>query len=100
MPSRTRCARGSVFTLPLSTTAEIPSWPEERRHPSLHTLLIHLIVGSARHAAHADIIREGLDGGTGMSADNSNLPELTDEQWAQHLERLPQIAEKVGAKCR
>ena len=35
-----------------------------------------------------------------MSADNSNLPELTDEQWAQHLERLPQIAEKVGAKCR
>ena len=88
----------AILTLPLTTTAEIPWWPEERRHPSLHTLLIHLIAETARHAGHADIIREGLDGGTGMSADNSNLPELTDEQWAQHLERLRQVAAEVGEK--
>lgn len=86
----------AILTLPLTTVAEIPWWPEERRHPTLHTLLIHLIAETARHAGHADIIREGLDGGIGVSADNSNLPELTDEQWTRHRERLRLIAEEVG----
>lgn len=85
----------AILTLPLSTIAEIPWWPEKRRHPTLHTLLIHLIAETARHAGHADIIREGLDGGIGMSADNSNLPELTPATWEKHLQRLREVAEQA-----
>ena len=86
----------AILTMPLTATALVPWWPEERRHPTLHTLLVHLIAETARHAGHADLIREGLDGEIGMNASNSNLPELTAEQWAQHVERLRQIAEKAG----
>ena len=86
----------AVLTLPLATRARVPWWPEERRRPTLHTLLIHLIAETARHAGHADIIREGLDGEVGMSASYSNLPELTDAHWAEHVTRLREIAEQAG----
>src|SRR5262249_28973226 len=37
--------------LPLAACSTVPWWPEERRHPSLHTLLVHTIQETARHAA-------------------------------------------------
>ncbi|APX31438.1 hypothetical protein BH708_00380 [Brachybacterium sp. P6-10-X1] len=83
----------AIFSLPLSTTGEVSWWSEERRRPTLHTLLIHLVAETARHAGHADIIREGLDGSTGMRAGTSNLPPLTQQQWAEHRDRLRAIAE-------
>jgi hypothetical protein len=37
--------------LPLAACSTVPWWPEERRHPTLHTLLVHTIQETARHAA-------------------------------------------------
>lgn len=84
--------------LPLTALAEVPWWPEERRHPSLHTLLVHLIAETARHAGHADIIREGLDGAAGLRADVSNLPELSEQQWTAHVAGLRTIAESATGR--
>lgn len=86
----------ALRTLPLTTIAQVPWWPEERRRPTLHTLLVHLIAETARHAGHADILREQLDGSIGASAENSNLPDLTPGQWAQHVERLRRVAEEAA----
>lgn len=83
----------AIFSLPLSATGLVPWWHEKRRRPTLHTLLVHLIAETARHAGHADIIREGLDGSIGMRADASNLPPLTTQQWAEHRDRLRAIAD-------
>lgn len=83
----------AIASLPLSTTGEIPWWSPQRRRPTLHTLLIHLIAETARHAGHADILREGIDGAAGMRAQNSNLPNLSVQQWAEHHERLRSIAD-------
>ncbi|ASK66726.1 hypothetical protein CFK39_13930 [Brachybacterium avium] len=83
----------AIFSLPLSATALVRWWSEQRRRPTLHTLLVHLIAETARHTGHADIIRERLDGSIGMSADASNLPGLTQQQWAEHRDRLHAIAE-------
>lgn len=85
----------AITSLPLSTRGEIPWWSPQRRRPTLHTLLVHLIAETARHAGHADILREGFDGAAGMRAENSNLPALSVQQWAEHHERLRAIA--VGA---
>jgi hypothetical protein len=47
----------TIEELPLDARGNVPNWPEERRHPTRHTLLVHAIAETARHAGHADIIR-------------------------------------------
>ena len=47
----------------LSTPAAIPN-PGEQQRDSLRVILTHLIEETARHAGHADILREMIDGAT------------------------------------
>jgi hypothetical protein len=35
---------------------------------------VHVIAETHRHAGHADIVRELIDGEVGLGAGNSNLP--------------------------
>jgi uncharacterized damage-inducible protein DinB len=56
----------TIGDLPLDARGAVPWWPEERRHPTLHTVLVHTIQETARHAGHADIIRESIDGAKSM----------------------------------
>ena len=58
----------------------------ERATVSLHRVVVHVIADLTRHAGHADILREGLDGAAGLRAGVSNLPDGTD--WAAYVERL------------
>ena len=58
---------------PLDATGSVPWWPEDRRNVTLHRLLVHVIAETNRHAGHADIVRELIDGAAGLRADNSNL---------------------------
>jgi hypothetical protein len=50
--------------LELESTGQVPWWPEERREVSLHLVLTHMIAETHRHAGHADIVREAVDGAT------------------------------------
>jgi hypothetical protein len=71
----------------------VPWWPEENRHPTLHTLLVHTIQETARHAGHADIIREAIDGAAGLRDGVSNMPpEASAAAWKQHYAKLERIA--------
>ena len=40
----------TIQELPLDARGTVPWWPAERRHPTLHTLLVHTIQETARHA--------------------------------------------------
>lgn len=83
----------TIEELPLDAHGTVPWWPEERRHPTLHTLLVHDITETARHAGHADIIRESLDGAAGLLEGVSNLPdEANATSWKQHYDKLESIA--------
>ena len=42
----------------------VKAWPDGR-HWDLRWVLIHMIEETARHAGHADLIRESIDGATG-----------------------------------
>jgi uncharacterized damage-inducible protein DinB len=83
----------TIGELPLDACGTVPWWPEERRHPTLHTLLVHAIQETARHAGHADIIRESIDGAAGLREGVSNMPTGADAAaWKQHYDKLDQIA--------
>ncbi|MFI5533344.1 DinB family protein [Kitasatospora sp. NPDC051853] len=55
-------SRELVAGLPLDTPC---AWPK-LAHRNLRWVLLHMIEETARHAGHADIIRETLDGRTGI----------------------------------
>jgi hypothetical protein len=83
----------TIHELPLDARGTVPWWPEESRHPTLHTLLVHVIQETDRHAGHADIIREAIDGAAGLLEGVSNLPPEADAAaWKQHYDKLESIA--------
>ncbi|HEX3705944.1 MAG TPA: DinB family protein [Mycobacteriales bacterium] len=82
----------TIAALPLDAVGFVPWWPADRANATLSRLLIHVATESHRHAGHADILRETIDGSAGVSSVNSNLPEVDDNYWPAYRERLEQIA--------
>ena len=82
----------TIATLPLDAPGVVPWWREETKHVTLQTIVVHMIAETNRHAGHADIVRELIDGAVGHRADNSNLPDLDATSWGAHRERLETAA--------
>jgi len=83
----------TIEELPLTARGTVPWWPEERRHPTVHTLLVHAIAETTRHAGHADIIRESIDGAVGLRKGVSNMPaDAGAAAWKEHFDKLESIA--------
>ena len=57
---------------------------------------MHLIAEIARHAGHADIVRETIDGAAGLRDGVSNLPEHDAAWWDAYVERLRATAEATS----
>ncbi len=86
----------TIEELPLDARGTVPWWPEEHSHPTLHTLLVHTIQETARHAGHADIIREYIDGAAGLLEGVSNMPAKAGATaWKRHHDKLEGIARSV-----
>jgi uncharacterized damage-inducible protein DinB len=78
--------------LPLDTLGRVPWWPPERRDVTLQRIVVHVLEDVSRHAGHADILREQIDGAAGLNVTNSNLPDEND--WPAYVARLTAIAER------
>lgn len=88
-------ADATITTLPLDAVGRVPWWPADRREVTLHTVLVHMIAETHRHAGHADIVRELIDGAAGLRRGNGNLPP-TDVAWrAAYRERLEEVARRA-----
>lgn len=85
-------ADATVAALPLDAAGEVPWWSEEARHVTLHQILVHLVAEVARHAGHADITRELVDGAAGLRVGASNLPEGDEAWWAAYVARVEAAA--------
>ncbi|GGL97426.1 DinB family protein [Nakamurella endophytica] len=88
----------TVRELDLGATGEVPWWPPERRTVTLHRILVHMIAETERHAGHADIVREFIDGATGVRPDNSNLPEGDEQWWADYRAQVEDAARQAGGR--
>ena len=86
----------TIEALPLDARGQVPWWPEDRKDVALHTILVHMIAETDRHAGHADIVRELIDGVAGLRADDSNLPSQDAAWWSAYRDRLEQTAREAG----
>ncbi len=91
-------ADATLAALPLDTVGEVPWWPEERRHPTLHTLVVHVLTELARHTGHADVLREGLDGTAGLRRDDDNLTRDGDAARATYREQVERAAREAAGR--
>lgn len=82
----------TIEALPLDAVGHVPWWREGNRDVTLHRLLVHMVAETHRHAGHADILRETIDGAAGLSAGNENLPGVDEAWWAVYRERVAQAA--------
>ena len=86
----------TIGSLPLEAPGRVPWWPAERADVTLHRVLVHVIAETNRHAGHADIVRELVDGSAGFRAGNENLPPKDAGMWVAYRDRLEQVAREVG----
>ena len=82
----------NIADLPIDAVGTVPWWPAERQHPTLAHVLVHMIAETNRHAGHADIVRELVDGSTGWGEGNDLLASDDPEWWASYTGRLEDIA--------
>ncbi|MDT0166618.1 DinB family protein [Actinotalea sp. AC32] len=85
-------ADATVEALPLDAVGEVPWWPEDGRRVTLHAVLVHLVAETARHAGHADIVRESVDGFAGMRPGDPNVTGRTTQEWQAHRDRIESAA--------
>ena len=86
----------TIERLPLDALGRVPWWPEGRAEVTLHTILVHMIAETDRHAGHADIVRELIDGGAGLRDGNDNLPDADTDWWARYRSELERVARQAG----
>jgi uncharacterized damage-inducible protein DinB len=91
-------ADATIDDRPLDAVGRVPWWPVERSEATLHKILVHVVAETNRHAGHADIVRELIDGAAGLQSGNSNLPPGDREWWESYRLRVERAAH--DAACR
>jgi uncharacterized protein DUF664 len=81
----------TIDALPLDSVGFVPWWGDAGK-VTLHHVLVHVTAETQRHAGHADIIRELIDGSAGLLRGNDNLPPVDEAWWAAHRDRLERAA--------
>ena len=87
----------TIDALALDAVGEVPWWPQERRQVTLHRILVHVTAETHRHAGHADIVRELIDGAVGLRDDNDNMAPGDQAWWERYRSRLEHAARKAGS---
>ena len=82
----------TIEALPLDAIGHVPWWPESRNEVTLHRILVHMTAETNRHAGHADIVRELIDGAAGVKPDHDNLPPFDRAEWDAFRSRVEQAA--------
>ena len=88
-------ADATIEALPLDTAGRVPWWPDGRDELTLHHAVVRVIADTHRHAGHADILRELMDGAVGMNETNTSLPSDDPAWWEAYRDRLERVAREA-----
>jgi uncharacterized damage-inducible protein DinB len=88
-------ADATIDALALDAVGQVPWWPEEHRQVTLHHVLVHVIAETNRHAGHADIVRELIDGVVGFESPDDNMPPGDARWWESYRDRLERAAREA-----
>jgi Protein of unknown function (DUF664) len=89
---RMACAHAdaTIDVLSLDAPGRVPWWP--RPSVNLFNVIIHVLTETNRHAGHADILREQIDGQVGSNA-NAVAYQRDKSFWATHRARIEEAAQ-------
>jgi hypothetical protein len=86
----------TIDALPLDAVGHVPWWAPDDNQVTLHHVLVRVATETARHAGHADLVRELIDGAAGWTASRSNLPPGDQSWWQSHYDRVAQAARQAA----
>jgi Protein of unknown function (DUF664) len=86
----------TIEALDLDAEGRVPHWPKDRRRLTLHQILVHMTAETHRHAGHADIVRELVDGAVGMRRDVDNMAPGEQAWWDGYRARLERVAREAA----
>jgi hypothetical protein len=86
----------TIAALPLDAIGRVPWWGESGA-VTLPQILVHVTAETQRHAGHADIVRELIDGSAGLLKKAGNLPAVTRDWWRDYRERVDEAARAAAA---
>jgi hypothetical protein len=93
-------ADATIAALALDAPGRVPWWPDDDAAVTLHQILVHVVAETHRHAGHADVVRELVDGAAGYRADDDNLPTAEPGWWGTYLDRVERAARVAGGLIR
>lgn len=85
----------TIDSLSLDARGHVPWWP--RPEVTLFGILVHLLAETSRHAGHADILREELDGAVGTDAGSMAAPGHDATFWVEHRAQVERSARAAAA---
>jgi uncharacterized damage-inducible protein DinB len=91
-------ADATIDALGLETMGRVPWWPKDRDEVTLHHAVVRVIADTQRHAGHADIVRELIDGAVGTNEGNTTMGTGDSTEWQNYRSRLERVAEEAARK--
>jgi len=88
-------ADATIADLPLDATGTVPWWGGAT--VTLCHVLVHVTAETQRHAGHADIVRELIDGSVGLLRKNDNMSSDDPAWWRDYLDRVEQAARTAAS---
>ena len=76
--------------LGIDAPGHVPWWP--RPDVKLFNIMVHVLTETNRHAGHADILRERLDGAVGFDAESTTRHGRDAAFWENHRAQIEQAA--------
>ena len=87
-------ADATITELPLEAMGRVPWWGSDP--VTLHRVLVHVTAETQRHAGHADIVRELIDGSAGLLQIFDNLRIADRAEWGDFHDRVEAAARLAG----
>jgi len=82
-------AAETFAALDLDARGRVPWWGDDDE-VTLHQVLVHMVAETQRHAGHADIVREMIDGRAGRRPEDANMDAAYD--WPAYVDRVERAA--------
>jgi uncharacterized protein DUF664 len=79
----------TINTLAIDAPGYVPWWDD---HVKLFNIMVHMLSDTTRHAGHADILREQLDGTVGITATSAALHGHDSAFWQARRATIEQAA--------
>jgi hypothetical protein len=86
----------TIDALDIGAPGFVPWWP--RPNVKLFNIMVHILTETNRHAGHADILREQLDGKTGVAAWDADPEEHDAASWEEKCAKIERAAQAAASR--